>query len=187
MTTALLVIDVQNDYFPGGRMEVPGSTASAHRVAELLGAARDARWPVIHLQHLATRPGAAFFLPGTPGAEIHELARPITGEPVLQKHFPNGFRDTALLDELRRVEAERLIVCGMMTQMCVDATTRAAFDLSFRCELAADACAARPISFGGRSVTAEDVHAAFLAALGTVYARVATTGELVPTITRTAG
>ncbi len=187
MRTALLVIDVQNDYFPGGTMEVPGSTAAAQRVAELLSAARTARWPVVHLQHLSIRPGATFFVPGTPGADIHDLARPAPGEPVLQKHFPNGFRQTPLLDELRKVGADRLVICGMMTQMCVDATTRAAFDLGLRCELAADACAARPMSFGGREVAADDVHAAFVAALGSVYARAAATRDLLPAITRTGG
>jgi nicotinamidase-related amidase len=187
VSTALVVIDVQNDYFPGGRMEVPGSTAAARHVAELLGAARAARWPVLHVQHLSSRPDATFLVPGTPGVEIHPLAFPAAGEPVVQKHFPNGFRGTTLLEEIRKAGADRLLICGMMTQMCVDATTRAAFDLGLRCELAADACAARPMTFGGRAVTADDVHAAFVAALGSVYARAATTAELLPGITRTGG
>lgn len=179
MSTGLLVIDVQNDYFPGGRMEVPGSPAVAERTADLLRAFRDAGRPVLHLQHVSTRPGATYLLPGTRGVEIHPAAAPRSGEPVLQKHFPNGFRDTALLDTLRATGVDRLLVCGMMTQMCVDATTRAAFDFGFRCELAADACAARPMTFAGRTIEAADVHAAFLAALGSVYAKVAPAAELI--------
>lgn len=179
MSTGLLVIDVQNDYFPGGRMEVPGSPAAAERTADLLRAFRDAGRPVLHLQHVSTRPGATFLLPGTRGVEIHPPAAPRAGEIVLQKHFPNGFRDTGLLDALRAAGVDRLVVCGMMTQMCVDATTRAAFDLGFRCEVAADACAARPMTFAGRTVEAPDVQAAFLAALGSVYAKVAPAAELI--------
>ena len=179
MSTGLLVIDVQNDYFPGGRMEVPGSPVAAEKTADLLRAFRDAGHPVLHLQHVSKRPGATFMLPGTPGVEIHPAAGPRAGEAVLQKHFPNGFRETGLLDALRARGVDRLVICGMMTQMCVDATARAAFDLGFRCQVAADACAARPMTFAGRTVGAEEVQAAFLGALGGVYAKVAPAAELI--------
>lgn len=179
MSTALLVIDVQNDYFPGGRLEVPGSKAAAERAAELLRAFRDAHRPVLHIQHVSTRPDATFLVPGTPGVEIHPSVAPRAGEAVVQKHYPNSFRETGLLEALRTAGVDRLVICGMMTQMCVDATTRAAFDLGFRCDVAADACAARPMSFGGRNVDAADVHAAFLAALGSVYANTAATAQLI--------
>ncbi len=179
MSTGLLVIDVQNDYFPGGRMEVPGSPGVAERTASLLRAFREGGRPVLHLQHVSNRPGATFLLPDTPGVGIHPAAAPRAGEVVVQKHFPNGFRDTRLLEALRAAGVDRLVLCGMMTQMCVDATTRAAFDLGFRCELAADACAARPATFAGRTIEAADVHAAFLAALGSVYAKVAPAADLI--------
>lgn len=184
MSTGLLVIDVQNDYFPGGRVEVPGSPAVGEKTAELLRAFRAAGDPVLHLQHVSTRPGATFMLPGTPGVEIHPSAAPRAGEIVLQKHFPNGFRETGLLDALRASGVDRLVICGMMTQMCVDATTRAAFDLGFRCQVAADACGARPTTFAGRTVEAVEVQAAFLGALGSVYAKVAPAAELIAGIER---
>jgi len=179
MRTALLLIDIQNDYFPGGAMEVPGSVAVGERAAALLAACRERRLSVVHVRHVSTRPGAGFFLPDTPGAEIHAGVAPLAGEAVIVKHFPNTFRDTPLLEQLKGLGVERLIICGMMTQMCIDATTRAAFDLGFRCQVAADACAARPQGFGGRMVPAEDVHAAFLAALNGIYAKVLPTGELI--------
>jgi nicotinamidase-related amidase len=188
MSTGLLVIDVQNDYFPGGRMEVPGSPAVGEATANLLRAFRAAGHPVLHLQHVSTRPGATYMLPGTPGVEIHPLAAPHAGEIVLQKHFPNGFRETGLLDALRARGIDRLVViCGMMTQMCVDATTRAAFDLGFRCQVAADACGARPLTFAGRTVEAAEVQAAFLGALGSVYAKVAPAADLIAEIGRDKG
>ena len=178
MDTALLLIDIQNDYFPGGTMEVPGSTAAAERAATLLAACRRSRLSVVHVRHVATRPGASFFLPDTAGAEIHAGVAPAAGEAVITKHFPNSFRDTPLLGHLQGLGVTRLVICGMMTQMCIDATTRAAFDLGFQCQVAGDACAARPQRFGDRTVAAEDVHAAFLAALNGLYAKVQTADEI---------
>ena len=65
MTTALLLIDFQNDYFPGGNMEVEGSLKVSLRARELLALFREKNLPVVHIQHVATRPGAAFFSSGT--------------------------------------------------------------------------------------------------------------------------
>ncbi len=132
MTTALLIIDIQNDYFPGGAMEVVGASAAANQAAKLLAAFRQKARPVIHIQHIATRPGATFFLPGTVGAEIHDSVRPNPGEPIFHKHFPNSFRETPLLKHLRDAKVSRLVIAGMMTHMCIDTTTRASL-LSFVC------------------------------------------------------
>jgi len=169
VTTALLIIDIQNDYFPGGRMELVGAAEAGARAAEALAHFRALRLPVIHIQHISTRPGATFFLPGTDGAAIHRCVAPVGGETVLEKHFPNSFRDTALLDHLRALGVERLAIAGMMTSMCVDATARAAFDLGFRNVLLHDAMATRDLVFQGSTVPAAQVHGAFLAALGSVY------------------
>jgi len=79
---------------------------------------------------------------------------------------------------LRGLGVDSVVVCGMMTSMCVDATVRAAVDLGFNASVAHDACAAPDLDFGGRTVPAADVHAAFLAALGSAYARVAPAKEL---------
>ena len=178
MTTALLIIDIQNDYFPGGAMECVGASAAAAQAAKLLAAFREQRRPVIHMQHLSKRAGATFFLPGTPGAEIHAAARPQGDEPVFQKHFPNSFRETALLDHLRQGKIASLVIAGMMTHMCIDTTTRAAADAGFACSLAHDACATRALSFNGVQVPAESVHAAYLAGLNGLFARVRSVNEL---------
>lgn len=175
----LVLIDIQNDYFPGGAYEVPGSVRAAGHAAELLGAFRAGRGPVVHVQHIATRPGSTFFLPDTPGCGIHPSVQPRPGEPVVVKHFPNSFRATDLQETLRRLGAARLVLAGMMTHMCVDATTRAACDLGFACTVAADACAAPAQAWGGTTVPAEQVHAAFLSALEGTYAQVLPTAELV--------
>jgi len=178
MNKALLLIDIQNDYFPGGAMELADGPIAGAKAGLLLRAFRQRALPVVHVQHISTRPGAAFFLPDTVGVKIHESAAPAAGEPVFQKHFPNSFRETPLLEHLRAHQIPQLVIAGMMTQMCIDTTVRAAADLGFRCMLAHDACAARALSFGGVAVSAENVHRAFMAALDGLFARVLSADEI---------
>ena len=178
MTQALLLIDIQNDYFPGGAMELVGSSIAGVQGGKLLYAFRQKSLPIIHIQHISTRPGATFFLPNTTGAQIHECVTPNVGEAVFQKNFPNSFRETPLLDHLRKHGVTKLVIAGMMTQMCIDTTTRAAADLGFQCLLAHDACATRDLSFNGATVSAEHVQTAFLAALNGLFARVLSVEEI---------
>ncbi|WP_029457038.1 cysteine hydrolase family protein [Solidesulfovibrio alcoholivorans] len=170
--TALVLVDIQNDYFPGGAMELRGADAAGTRAAVVLGRFRTAGAGIVHVRHESARPGATFFLPGTPGADIRACVAPRAGEAVLTKAYPNSFRETALAAHLEALGAKRLVVCGMMTHMCVDATVRAAFDMGYAVTVAGDACATCDLFFEGRSVAAADVHTAFLAALGAAYATV---------------
>jgi len=178
MTIGLVLIDIQNDYFPGGPMAVAGATAACCKAALLLDAFRARGLPVLHVRHLSVRPGATFFLPGTDGAEIHSDLRPRGDEPVIDKHYPNSFRDTPLDQQLRQRGIDAVVLAGMMSQMCIDATTRAAFDLGYRCQVAHDACAAASVSFGDVVVPHDQVHAAFMGALAAVYAQVRPTAEI---------
>lgn len=184
MKQALLIIDVQNDYFPGGKMELNGSAGAAAQAAKLLQAFREKALPVIHIQHIAARPDATFFLPDTTGVQIHKSVEPDSGERVFQKHYPNSFRETRLLEYLHENQISQLVIAGMMTQMCVDTTTRAASDYGFRCVLAHDACAAKALSFNGAHVSAENVQTAFLAALDGMFANVATVQEILSRLER---
>jgi len=172
MTEALIIIDIQKDYFPGGRMELVGAEAAAERAAFVLGRFRAARLPVVHVRHESVQKGATFFLPGTEGSEIHPLVAPLPGETIIDKHDHNSFRHTELMAVLQQFTATRLTMCGMMTHMCVDTGVRAAFDLGFPCRLVADACATRDLVHNGRVVPAADVQAAYLASLGEVFAKV---------------
>lgn len=178
MKKCLVLIDLQNDYFHGGNMELVRIEEAASQAGLLLETFRGEGLPVIHVRHLAVRSGATFFLPGTPGAEINGKVEPRGEERVITKNYPNSFRDTELLKTLQKTGTPHLVICGAMSHMCIDATTRAAFDLGFHCTVAQDACATRDLFFQGRTVTAADVHAAFMAALSVPYARVCTTGEI---------
>jgi len=177
--SALLLVDIQNDYFPGGKMTLEDVDTASVNAARLLNRFREKGWPVFHIRHLAIRPGATFFLPDTAGAEIHPSVAPMADESVIVKHFPNSFRETPLLDHLKKAGVTSVVVCGAMSHMCIDATVRAACDLGFQCLVAQDACATRSLAFGQETVPAVKVHAAFMAALSAAYAEVLTTEELI--------
>jgi len=172
MSVGLMLVDIQNDYFPHGKMELEGSEQAGQVAGRLLGFFRARGLPVFHIQHIATHPGATFFLPDTAGADIHQSVRPLDSEPIIQKHFPNSFRETDLLQHLQRANVQQVVIAGMMTHMCVDATTRAAADYGYACLIAHDACATRSLRFGDRVVSASDVQTAFLAALNDAYGKV---------------
>jgi len=172
MKTALILVDIQNDYFPGGRMELAGMDAAGETAGALLSYFRENKWPTVHIQHISTQKGASFFLPQTEGVKIHECISPLDQETVIQKHFPNSFRETDLYDHLTGTGVKNLVICGAMSHMCIDATTRAAADLGFSGIVVHDACATRDLEFGGNTITAKDVHASFMAALGMAYAKV---------------
>ena len=162
-------------------MERAGSVEAARSAAVLPAALRDRQLPVVHVQHVSTRTGATFFLPGTRGVAIHHGVAPRSGETVVQNPVPNGFRDSPLLQRLREQTVTDLVIAGMMTPMCMDTSKRAAADLGFRCRLAHDACATRRLAFGTRTVAAADVQAAFMASLNGPFANVASAREICAT------
>jgi nicotinamidase-related amidase len=176
--SALLLIDLQNDYFPGGANPLVNSTEAVMNAKLVLQNFRENQLPVFHVQHVAIRPGSTFFLPGTRGAEVHPEVAPVETESVIIKYTPNSFVDTTLLSMLRDTSVKELTICGMMTHMCVDATVRAARDYGFKCSLIADACATRDLQVFDKIVRADDVHHAFLAALNGFYATVINTKQL---------
>jgi len=179
MTSGLILVDFQNDYFPGGSMELVGMEDAAFNAHMILSQYRKTHLPIFHVQHLALRPGSTFFLPGTVGVDIHSMVAPCDEETVVQKHYPNSFRDTQLQDILAKEKISELIICGAMSHMCIDATTRAAFDIGLDCTVVEDACATRDLVFRGRTIRASDVHGAFMAALSIPYATVVTASDLV--------
>lgn len=134
--------------------------------------------PIAHIQHLAVDGNSPFFHPGTPGAEIHDNVKPLKGEKVIIKHYPNSFRETDLLEYLKSNGVTEVVITGMMSHMCVDSTTRAAKDLGFECTVISDACASKDQELNGKIVKADDVHTAFIAALTFFYADVKSTDEL---------
>jgi len=177
MARALLIIDIQRDYFPGGAYPLVEPDRAAENARRLLDAFREAGEPILHLRHVWDAPDATFMRPGTDGVEIHPLLEPADGEPVLGKAAPNGFIGTSLEQDLRSAGVDELVVAGMMSSMCVDATVRAGADLGFAMTVVHDACAAPDLTFGDRTVDGATVHAAFMAALADGYGTVISAGE----------
>ena len=165
MKTALLVIDIQKDYFPGGKFPLVDPLPAAQKAYELLQCFREHGGRHVHIQHISIKPDATFFIRGDSGSDIHDSVAHFVGEPIVYKHYPNSFRETNLLEILQGWGIERVVITGMMTHMCVDATARAAVDLGFKLIVVEDACATRDLTFGETTVPAEHVHKAFLAAL----------------------
>lgn len=182
MNTALVLVDLQNDYFPSGNMALNNPEKAAANARLLLDKFRKTGQTIIHIQHISIQPNATFFLPETKGVEIYELVAPNQDEDVVTKNYPNSFRDTTLLEVLKNRQIESLIICGAMSHMCIDATTRAAFDYGYHCTVAEDACATRDLVFKDMVVKATDVHASFMAALSMPYAQVLTTEEVLKQI-----
>lgn len=178
MTEALLIIDIQNDYFPGGAMELVGSVEAGAVASTIQSHFREQGRAVINVQHIQTDADASFFREGTSGADIHVSMTPAPGEPHIVKHYPNAFRETDLDSLLRGLGVTDLVVIGMMTHMCVDTTVRAACDAGYSVRLVADACATLDLSYGGVSVPAASVQASYLAAIDGTFADVITSAQL---------
>ena len=176
MTQALLLVDIQNDYFPGGAFPLPGIKQAASKAADVLAWARRSGIRIIHIRHEDIDPSGEFFLKGTPGAEINGLVAPQKDEKIITKHFPNSFRETRLVEELPGVE--KLVIVGAMSKMCIDATARAAFDLGYQVVVVEDACAASDLKFNDLPIPAGAVHGAFMAALGSVYGEIVRAEEV---------
>ena len=177
MKKALLIIDVQNDYFEGGRSELHNPLAALGNIEKILDAFRKENQPVIHVQHINTRVGAAFFLPDTDGVLIHKNLTPRDTEYIVIKHAPNSFLGTNLLSILKENDITELVICGMMSHMCVDTTTRACMDYNIKATLLEDACATKNLSFNGKTIPAETVQNTFMASLNGMFAKVIKTSE----------
>ena len=165
-STALLLIDIQDFYFPGGKLPLVGPEAAAENAGRVLAAFRAAKRPVVHVRH-----------DFEPGGAINAAVAPIEGERVFTKTEVSCFNDTGVLAHLRELGVERLVIAGMQTHMCLEAATRAAHDLGFECVVIADACATRDLTYGGTTVKAADVHASTLATLDRTYATVTDTAS----------
>jgi nicotinamidase-related amidase len=174
---AIIVVDIQNDYFSGGKWILSGVDAAADNAARVIAEARRRGDTVIHIRHETPSENAPFFVPGSPGAQLHPKAKNAPGELVIVKHYMNPFRETELLRALEKKGVENVVVVGNMSHMCIDAVTRASDDYGFKTTVIHDACATHDLEFNGVTVPAVQVHAAFMAALSFGYATVISANE----------
>ncbi|ENQ3106226.1 cysteine hydrolase [Bacillus cereus] len=177
MKTGLVLIDIQNDYFPGGRCELHEPLKAVENAKKVIGFFRGMNLPIFHVQHISVKEGATFFIPNTEGVKIHPHIAPLKNEFVVQKNYPNSFRETNLFELLKQEGIEHLVICGMMTHMCIDTTVRAASDLEFGCTVIEDACTTKDLVFNDETIQAKRVHTAFMGALEKMFANVIKTTE----------
>lgn len=164
-STALILIDIQNFYFPGGAAELVEPEKAAEQAKILLNHFRENKGLIVHVKH-----------DFSPGGEIHQLVKPLNNEKVFTKKEVNAFLSTGLNEYLKQNNIKYVTLCGMQTHMCLEAGTRAAHDLGYECIVVEDACATRDLKFGEVTVKAKDVHYSTLATLKS-YGKVITFKE----------
>jgi len=154
MKTALLLVDIQNFYFPGDGPGLEHAASAAEAAKEVLQVFRNQKQLVVHIRHQAKK-----------GFEIHSSVTPLPEEKIITKQEVNCFYKTDLLEYLKLNQVTELVIIGMQTQMCLEGAVRAAHDYGFNCTVVQDACATRDVKFGDKTVRAADVQTAILATL----------------------
>ena len=162
---ALLIIDIQDFYFPGGKSALVNPEKAADNAALLLAKFRKDKLLVVHVRHNSES-----------GGNINDRVKPLPEEKVVSKDEVNCFIKNDLTDYLKLHRIDTLVICGMQTHMCVEAATRAASDLGFKCILIHDACATKDLKFGDKIISAENVHYSTLSTLKN-YAQIESTEE----------
>jgi nicotinamidase-related amidase len=152
--TALLIVDIQNFYFPGDGPGLVNAEPASLNAKEILEIFREKKQLVVHVRHKADK-----------GFEIHKNVEPNSNEKVITKEEINSFQKTDLLEYLKSNNISRLVIIGMQTQMCVEAAIRAGHDFGFECVVISDACATRDVKFKDKTVKAEDVQTSILATI----------------------
>ena len=182
--TALVLVDIQNDYFPGGRHPLHNPEPAAEKAGDALRLFRENGWPIFHVRHVNTNVNATFFLPDTDGIRFYQPLMPRTNEPVVVKHRPDSFYNTDLEEHLAAHGVRRLVICGMMTHMCVDTTVRSAKGRDYDVILPHDACATRDLAWDNAVIPARTVQGAYMSALQGAFAEVVPTRILETALNR---
>jgi nicotinamidase-related amidase len=167
MKKALVMIDVQNDYFKEGRMALHSPEQALANINKLEASFIEKQLPIIYIQHINDQEAADFFERGTKGVLLHEQLKTTHSSIIIEKHFPNSFIETNLKETLDSLGVQQVIITGMMTHMCIDSTTRASKELGYQPILISDATATKALTFEAHEIPAEAVQRAFLSALET--------------------
>ena len=166
--TALLIIDVQKFYFQGGQLPLKHPEKTSKQIKQVLDAFRQEQMHVIHIKHNVQKNG-----------EIYDLLSPAEHEKVIIKNEANSFNGTKLNEYLKKKDIKSLVITGMQTHMCVEATTRAAYDLGYKCTVISDGSTTKDLKFRNHTIKAKDVHFSTLSSIRSSYGKVLTTDELV--------
>lgn len=172
LKTALVLVDIQDFYFPGGKGALVNPEHASANAALLLKKFRETGQTIVHVRHYAKQ-----------GADIHADVAPLDDEKVITKYHANSFLETDLLDFLQKNGISQLVICGMMTHMCVEAIARASADLGFKCIVIEDACATKDLKYKDIIIPAEQVHYATLCTIADAYGSVMDTKQFLESFT----
>ena len=182
MGRALLVIDVQMEYF-SGVLPVSHPQGSLERILAAMDAAAERRAPLAVIQHAAQDAQAPAFAPGGAGWELHPEVARRPRDILIPKHLPGSFTGTGLGGWLKEVGADTVAICGYMTQMCCDTTSRQAFHRGLKVEFLSDATGTLDLANSAGRVSAEELHRAILVTQAARFAKVLTTHEWIDSLT----
>ncbi|MDQ6919153.1 MAG: cysteine hydrolase [Candidatus Dormibacteraeota bacterium] len=162
MKRALLVIDVQNEYFSGGAMPITHPPDSLKRITDAMDGAAEKGIPIVVVQHASENPEATSFRKGTPGWRLKGEVEVRKRAAVIEKTLPGSFTGTNLEAWLKENGVDTLVICGYMSQMCCDTTARQAVHLGYKVEFLSDATGTLDFSNEAGTVKAEELHRATL-------------------------
>jgi len=178
---ALLVIDVQNEYFTG-KLPVCYPAETLPNILLAVTEAKQAGIPVVIVQHSMPGEGASAFVKGTDAWELHDAVKKIDAEHYVEKHLPSAFVGTDLQAWLEARGIDTVVISGYMTQFCCDTTARYAMHLGYNVEFLSDGTATLGFENGAGKVSAEELHRAILVVQAARFSRVMTTAEWIDKI-----
>ena len=181
MRRALLVIDVQNEYFTG-KLPVSHPAGSLDNMLRAMDAAHEQKIPVVVIQHTAKAADSPVFKKGSPEWELHEEIKKRPHDLLIEKNLPGSFTGTTLELWLRERDIDTVVISGYMTQMCCDTTARQAFHFGFSVEFLSDATGTLSFTNNAGSVTAEELHRAILLTQAMRFSKVIETKEWVSSL-----
>lgn len=161
MKRALLVIDVQNEYFTG-KLPISYPQDSLEHIVQAMDAANEAEIPVVLIQHTAPQPDSATFRRASQEWELHPEVTERKHATLIEKNLPGSFTGTQLEMWLRERGIDSVVISGYMTQMCCDTTARQAMHLGFGVEFLSDATGTLAFKNSAGEIDAEELHRAIL-------------------------
>ncbi|KAI8890291.1 Isochorismatase hydrolase [Backusella circina FSU 941] len=185
MKEALIIVDVQNDYFPNGKFPTWQPEETAEQIKILINKFRNENKEVIYVIHHSTdeqRKTLDFFEPGSWGAEIHDSVKPLPSEKVFIKEYSDSFVGTDLTEYLKSKSIDTTIVVGMMIHNCVNATAYSSTDLGFKTIVVDEAVNTMDLKYNENEVIpAEVLKKSFLAGIQFAYAKLRTMAQILDT------
>jgi nicotinamidase-related amidase len=176
MNRALIVIDVQNEYFTGA---LPITYPNGHldKITHTMDVAQSKGIPSIVVQHTETAPDTPFFKRDSLEWQIHPQVRDRPCDLLIEKHLPGCFTGTGLEEWLKERNIDTLVISGYMTHMCCDTTARQAMHLGMNVEFLSDATGTLAVENNAGAVSAEELHRSILVAQQMMISTVLSTEE----------